>query len=120
MAAAARPTCPTRCATTTPRPTTTRRPRAPPPRRPPPARRPGPLGAGRADGPGLLKRPDPGQLADVLSRGGVGIALLDPRHHVLVAHRLEMPSAAWELPDGGIEAGQPALQLAWREMAEEI
>ena len=67
-----------------------------------------------------MKHPDPAKLARLPYRRGVGIMLLDQRHHVLVAQRLDMPSAAWQMPQGGIDEGETPLEAAWREMEEEI
>ena len=63
---------------------------------------------------------DPQTLAALPYRRGVGIMLFDPRFHVLVAQRLDMPSAAWQMPQGGIDEGEAPLDAAWREMREEI
>jgi putative (di)nucleoside polyphosphate hydrolase len=53
-------------------------------------------------------------------RPGVGIMLLSPRSRVLVAQRLDMPSHAWQMPQGGIDEDEEPLAAAWREMREEI
>ena len=53
-------------------------------------------------------------------RPGVGIMLLDRRGCVLVAQRLDMPSDAWQMPQGGIDEDENPLAAAWREMREEI
>jgi len=53
-------------------------------------------------------------------RPGVGIMLLNRQGGVLVAQRLDMPSAAWQMPQGGIDKGETPLTAAWREMREEI
>lgn len=53
-------------------------------------------------------------------RRGVGIMLLNPRSEVLVAQRLDMPSEAWQMPQGGIDEGETPLEAAWREMREEV
>ncbi len=68
----------------------------------------------------MKKRPHPADPAQLPYRRGVGIMLFDRRHHVLVAQRLDMPSAAWQMPQGGIDEGETPLEAAWREMAEEI
>ena len=49
-----------------------------------------------------------------------GIMLLNARKQVFVARRLDMPSAAWQMPQGGIDAGESPAEAARREMREEI
>jgi len=53
-------------------------------------------------------------------RPGVGIMLLNAAGEVLVAQRIDMPSGAWQMPQGGIDAGETPIDAAWREMQEEI
>ncbi|HET6224248.1 MAG TPA: RNA pyrophosphohydrolase [Dongiaceae bacterium] len=53
-------------------------------------------------------------------RRGVGIMLLNALGEALVAQRLDMPSAAWQMPQGGIDKGETPVEAAWREMHEEI
>ncbi len=53
-------------------------------------------------------------------RPGVGIMLLDQRSHVLVAQRIDSPSAAWQMPQGGIDDGETPEAAAMRELGEEI
>ena len=53
-------------------------------------------------------------------RRGVGIMLLNDRDEVFVAQRIDMPSSAWQMPQGGIDEGEDPAAAAWREMAEEI
>jgi putative (di)nucleoside polyphosphate hydrolase len=53
-------------------------------------------------------------------RPGVGIMLLDAIGRVLVAQRLDMPSDAWQMPQGGIDKDEKPLEAARREMREEI
>jgi putative (di)nucleoside polyphosphate hydrolase len=53
-------------------------------------------------------------------RPGVGIMLLNAAGEVLVAQRVDMPSEAWQMPQGGIDAGETPQAAAWREMQEEI
>ncbi|MDX1576811.1 MAG: NUDIX domain-containing protein, partial [Kiloniellales bacterium] len=44
----------------------------------------------------------PAGIRDLPYRPGVGIMLLDRRGRVFVAQRIDMPSAAWQMPQGGI------------------
>jgi putative (di)nucleoside polyphosphate hydrolase len=50
----------------------------------------------------------------------VGIMLLNAEGLVLVAKRIDMPSDAWQMPQGGIDKGEAPIEAAWREMKEEI
>lgn len=50
----------------------------------------------------------------------VGIMLLNPRGQVFVARRIDMPSEAWQMPQGGIDEGEPPQIAALRELREEI
>lgn len=52
-------------------------------------------------------------------RRGVGIMLLDPAKRVLVARRIDTPDA-WQMPQGGIDAGETPPVAARRELGEEI
>lgn len=53
-------------------------------------------------------------------RRGVGIMLVNTSGLVFVAKRIDMPSDAWQMPQGGIDAGETPLEAAKREMLEEI
>jgi putative (di)nucleoside polyphosphate hydrolase len=50
----------------------------------------------------------------------VGIFLLDPSRRVLVGQRIDTSGDAWQMPQGGIDAGEDPTRAALREMAEEI
>lgn len=52
-------------------------------------------------------------------RRGVGIMLLSARDEVFVAQRLDAPSTAWQMPQGGIDDGEEPQAAALRELAEE-
>lgn len=58
--------------------------------------------------------------ADDGYRPGVGIVLLNGQGRILVARRLDMPTDAWHMPQGGIEPGEAPRQAALRELREEI
>jgi len=45
--------------------------------------------------------------------------LLNRRGQVFVAQRIDMPSAAWQMPQGGIDPGETPHQAALRELCEE-
>ncbi len=58
-------------------------------------------------------------------RPNVGAVLFAPRGHVLVARRADLPNAegapgGWQLPQGGIDAGEDPRVAVLRELAEEI
>ncbi|HXQ40668.1 MAG TPA: RNA pyrophosphohydrolase [Candidatus Udaeobacter sp.] len=53
-------------------------------------------------------------------RPGVGVMLLNRQAEVLVGKRIDMPSDAWQMPQGGIDADETPEAAAWREMREEI
>jgi len=46
--------------------------------------------------------------------------LLNAWSDVFVAQRIDTPSDAWQMPQGGIDRGETPLDAAWREMEEEI
>jgi putative (di)nucleoside polyphosphate hydrolase len=50
----------------------------------------------------------------------VGIMLLNPARQVFVARRIDMPSEAWQMPQGGIDPGEDPAEAAVRELKEEI
>lgn len=58
--------------------------------------------------------------ADLPYRPCVGVMLLNSRGQAFVARRIDMPSEAWQMPQGGIDAGESPLQAALRELREEI
>ena len=45
--------------------------------------------------------------------------LLNALGDVFVAQRIDMPSDAWQMPQGGIDEGETPESAAWREMQEE-
>jgi len=49
----------------------------------------------------------------------VGVMLLNRHGQVFVAQRIDTPSAAWQMPQGGIEPGETPHQAAMRELYEE-
>ncbi|HEY5598176.1 MAG TPA: RNA pyrophosphohydrolase [Kiloniellales bacterium] len=56
---------------------------------------------------------------DLPYRRGVGLMLFDRRGRVFVAQRIDMPSTAWQMPQGGIDPGETPRQAAMRELREE-
>lgn len=54
-----------------------------------------------------------------LYRACVGIALFNDKGNVFVGERIDTPGA-WQMPQGGIDAGETPEQAAFRELKEEI
>lgn len=52
-------------------------------------------------------------------RACVGIMLLNARGEAFVARRNDLPHAAWQMPQGGIDRGEDPRRAAFRELAEE-
>ncbi len=50
----------------------------------------------------------------------VGIMLLNPQRKVFVAQRIDQRVEAWQMPQGGIDAGEEPHTAALRELEEEI
>ena len=50
----------------------------------------------------------------------VGIMLVNAEGRVLVANRSDTKSAEWQMPQGGIDAGETPRDAAFRELAEEV
>jgi putative (di)nucleoside polyphosphate hydrolase len=59
-------------------------------------------------------------IAKLPYRKGVGIMLVNDTGLVFVARRIDMPSEAWQMPQGGIDKGESPHQAAMRELHEEI
>lgn len=57
--------------------------------------------------------------AELPYRPCVGIMLLNARGQVFVARRIDMPSEAWQMPQGGIDEDEEPYQAALRELYEE-
>jgi putative (di)nucleoside polyphosphate hydrolase len=60
------------------------------------------------------------EASDAAYRPNVGIMLLNDQWRVLVARRIGASPEAWQMPQGGIDAGETPLQAAYRELQEEI
>lgn len=52
-------------------------------------------------------------------RPGVGLMVLSSEGLIFVARRIDMPSEAWQMPQGGIDKGETPAQAAIREFREE-
>jgi putative (di)nucleoside polyphosphate hydrolase len=69
--------------------------------------------------------PSPADFAALPYRPNVGAVLFDARGRVFVARRANLPNAegapgGWQLPQGGIDAGEDPRGAVLRELAEEI
>lgn len=52
-------------------------------------------------------------------RPNVGLMILNPAGRVFAGQRLDNPEPAWQMPQGGIDAGESPLDAAYRELEEE-
>ena len=52
-------------------------------------------------------------------RNGVGIVVLNQDNKVFVAKRIDNPKDFWQMPQGGVDAGEDFLKAAYRELEEE-
>ncbi len=70
-----------------------------------------------------LSSPLQGGRDPLLYRANVGLALFSRKGHVLLGRRAsvrrEESRYAWQMPQGGIDRGEPAAAAALRELAEE-
>jgi len=53
-------------------------------------------------------------------RDGVGMMLISDKGLVFVAKRIDTVAEAWQMPQGGIDAGESPREAALRELKEEI
>ncbi len=65
------------------------------------------------------RRTTAADLKDRPYRPGVGVMLINRAGLVFVAQRIDMPSAAWQMPQGGIDEGEDPRKAALRELKEE-
>jgi putative (di)nucleoside polyphosphate hydrolase len=52
-------------------------------------------------------------------RPNVGLMLIGPGHQVFIGQRLNQPDA-WQMPQGGVDEGETAVEAACRELREEV
>lgn len=62
---------------------------------------------------------DDTSLDDLGYRPCVGVMLLNADNRVWVGKRIDTPGDAWQMPQGGIDAGETPLEAALRELREE-
>ncbi|MFW0777542.1 MAG: RNA pyrophosphohydrolase [Rickettsiales bacterium] len=53
-------------------------------------------------------------------RDGVGMMLINAQGLVFVAKRIDMITEAWQMPQGGVDAGEELRAAAMRELEEEV
>src|SRR5438445_13146792 len=63
---------------------------------------------------------NPATRSDAEYRPCVGVMLLNRRGDVFVGQRIDMPTEAWQMPQGGIDEGEDPRAAAFRELKEEI
>lgn len=56
---------------------------------------------------------------DHLYRSGVGIVVINPAKKIFVGKRIDNHSDAWQMPQGGIDAGEDEEKAMLRELFEE-
>ena len=61
----------------------------------------------------------PDEIARLPYRPCVGVALTRPDGRVFAGQRADMDTPAWQMPQGGIDAGEAPLAAAYRELLEE-
>ena len=58
------------------------------------------------------------RLSELPLRSGVGIVVLNKQNKVFVAKRIDNPKNFWQMPQGGIDEGEKAIDAAYRELYE--
>jgi len=61
----------------------------------------------------------PEEIARLPYRPCVGVVLTHPDGRVFAGQRADMATPAWQMPQGGIDAGESPLDAAYRELEEE-
>jgi putative (di)nucleoside polyphosphate hydrolase len=56
---------------------------------------------------------------DYLYRSGIGIMLINKEKKIFVGKRIDNHSDAWQMPQGGIDAGESENEAMFRELKEE-
>ena len=59
------------------------------------------------------------QNKDLPLRSGVGIVVLNKDNKIFVAKRIDNQKNFWQMPQGGVDAGEGYLAAAYRELEEE-
>ncbi len=66
------------------------------------------------------KKEDGADISGLPHRNGVGAMLFNALGRVFVARRIDIPSEAWQMPQGGIDSGETPREAILRELKEEI
>lgn len=61
----------------------------------------------------------PEEIAALPYRKNVGVMLVNAAGHAFVGQRIDSDSAAWQMPQGGIDEGETSRAAALRELQEE-
>ena len=61
----------------------------------------------------------PEEIARLPYRPCVGVVLTHPDGRVFAGQRADMDTPAWQMPQGGMDAGETTLEAAYRELEEE-
>ncbi|SOC06481.1 RNA pyrophosphohydrolase [Rhodobacter maris] len=61
----------------------------------------------------------PKDLTALPYRKNVGIVLMNAERRIFAGQRIDSPGAAWQMPQGGIDAGEKPKEAALRELFEE-
>ncbi|MCR9145910.1 MAG: RNA pyrophosphohydrolase [Rhodobacteraceae bacterium] len=61
----------------------------------------------------------PDEIANLPYRPCVGVMLVNAAGHVFVGQRIDNDTAAWQMPQGGVDAGEAPREAALRELWEE-
>ena len=61
----------------------------------------------------------PEEIAQLPYRPCVGVMLVNAEGHVFVGQRRDRDQDAWQMPQGGVDAGEGARDAALRELLEE-
>ena len=61
----------------------------------------------------------PEEIAQLPYRPCVGVMLANTRGHIFVGQRIDNDGEAWQMPQGGVDAGEKTYDAALRELEEE-
>lgn len=67
----------------------------------------------------MTREMTPEEIATLPYRPCVGLMLVNAQGHVFVGQRIDNPGPAWQMPQGGVDAGEDPREAALRELWEE-